>query len=64
MSRSNSIISNAYFILSFCVFVGGIFDVERIPLRWRFVWPLSVSGDKSGRFLRTVSEVIPGHVVN
>ena len=53
MSCSNSIFSNAYFILSFCNLAGGIFVVERIPLRWRFMRPLSVDGDDSGRLLRT-----------
>ena len=64
MSRSSSVFSYAYFILYFFVLVGGIFVVELIPLRWRFMWPLSVAGDESGRCLRTESEVRPGHVVN
>ena len=63
MSRSSSIFSNASFVFSFIVLVSGIFVVDRIPLRWRFMWPLSIAGAESGRCLRTDSAVRPGHVV-
>ena len=64
MSRSSYILSNASFIVSFLVSVSGIFVVDRIPLRWRFIWPLSVAGAESGRCLQTASAVRPDHVVN
>ena len=64
MSQSISIFSYASFILYFIVLVSGIFVVDRIPLRWRFMWPLSVAGAEPGRCLRTASAVRPGHVVN
>ena len=64
MSQSTSIFSNLYFILYFLVLLSGIFVVDRIPLRWRFMWFLYVAGAKSGRCLQTASAVRPGHVVN
>ena len=64
MSWSSSIFSNASYILSFLVFLSGIFVVDRTPLRWRFMWTLSVAGAESGRCLQTASAVRPGHVVN
>ena len=64
MSRSSSIFSNASFIIIFFVLVSGMFVVERIPLCWRFMWPLSVAGAESGRCLRTASAARLGHVVN
>jgi hypothetical protein len=54
-SRSYSIIESAFSILIF---------VDRIPLACRFMWPLSVAGHESGRYLLTASAVSPGHVDN
>ena len=64
MSQSISIFSYASFILFVVVLVSGIFIVYQIPLRWRFVWPLSVAGAQSGRCLRTAYAVRTVHVVN
>eukprot|EP00978_Attheya_sp_CCMP212_P032024 scaffold123227_cov35-Attheya_sp.AAC.1 len=53
ISCSYSIIESASLIFVF---------VDRIPLACRFMCPLSVAGEESGRYLVTASAVRPGHV--
>ena len=51
---SVSITSN--FLSGYCVVM--------IPLRCRFIWPLSFAGELSGRYFSTAVAVRPGHAVN
>ena len=64
ISRSVSIFSSAALNFALWYFLSGIVVVQRSPFCWRFMWPLSVSGDDYGRLFCTDAYVIPGHVAN
>ena len=55
ISRAVSIVSNAVMVVAF---------VLRMPCFCRFMFPLSVAGEKSGSYFWTAFVVKPGHVAN